>query len=109
MLKMARGKASIIKYECNPYQHKLNPPPPNQKASPKKKVSFYKHLSFPNHSERNLNNSPILFSTMCLKDTSLKTGIWHNRMTDAECNIVATVLRLTVTDIFQLYVVNVTS
>lgn len=36
MLKMARGKASIIKYECNPYQHKLNPTP-NQKASPKKK------------------------------------------------------------------------
>ena len=39
------------------------------------KVSFYKDLSFLNHSERNLNNLPILFSTMGLKDTSLKTGI----------------------------------
>lgn len=40
----ARGKASIIKYECNPYkyecnpyQHKLNLFFPNKKASPKKK------------------------------------------------------------------------
>ena len=75
----ARGKASIIKYECNPYKYECNPYqhklnlffPPIKKLVQKKKVSFYKDLSFPNHSERNLNNLPILFSTMCLKDTSL--------------------------------------
>ena len=70
------------------------------------KVSFYKDLSFPNHGERNLSNLSILFSPTCLKDTSLKTGIWHNRMTYAECNIVVTVLRLIVTDIFKLWVLN---
>lgn len=46
-----------------------------EKKLVQKKVSFYKDLSFPNHSERNLSNLLILFSTMCLKDTSLKTGI----------------------------------
>ena len=35
---------------------------------------------------------------MCLRDTSLKTGIGHNKMTIAECNIVVTVLRLIVTN-----------
>lgn len=60
-------------------------------------VSFYKDISLPNHSERNLNNLPI-FSSMCLRDTSLKTGIRHNKMTFAECNIVVTVLRLIVTN-----------
>ena len=41
----ARGKASIIKYECNPYKYECNPYQhklnlffsPNKKASPKKK------------------------------------------------------------------------
>jgi len=40
-----------------------------------KNVSFYKDLSFPNHSERNLGHLPILVSIMRLRDTSLKTGI----------------------------------
>lgn len=62
------------------------------------KVSFYKDISFPNHSEKNSNNLPILFSTTCLTDTSLKTGSWQNRMTFTECNIVVTVLRLIVTN-----------
>lgn len=48
--------------------------------------SFDKDLPFPNHSERNLNNS-ILFLTMCLKDTSLVKLNLHNRMTYAECNM----------------------
>lgn len=60
-------------------------------------VSFYKDISLPSHSERNLNNLPN-FSTMCLRDTSLKTGIGHNEMTIAECNIVVTVLRLIATN-----------
>lgn len=69
----------------------------NKKAS-LKKASFYKDIPFPNHSESNLSNLPILFS-MYLTDTSLKTGIWHNRMMFAECNIVVTGVRLIVTDI----------
>lgn len=35
---------------------------------------------------------------MCLRDTSLKTGIGHNKITIAECSIVVTVLRLIVTN-----------
>lgn len=66
-----------------------------------KNVSFYEDLSFPNHSERNLGHLPILFPIMRLRDTSRKTGIWHNRITFAECYIVVTVLRLIVTDILN--------
>lgn len=60
-------------------------------------VSFHKDISLPSHSERNLNNLPN-FHTMCLRDNSLKTGIGHNEMTFAECNIVVTVLRLIATN-----------
>lgn len=94
-------KASITKYECNPYQHKLNLFSPPIKKLVQKNFSFYKDLSFPHHSERNLGHLPILFSIMRLRDTSLKTGIWHNRIAFAECNIVVTVLRLIVTDILN--------
>lgn len=60
-------------------------------------VSFYKDISLPSHSERNLNNLPS-FSTMCLRDTALKTGIGHNKMAIAKCNTVVTVLRLIATN-----------
>lgn len=53
---VARGKASIIKYECNPYKHKLNLFFSPEKKLVQKKVSFSEDLSFPNHSERNLSN-----------------------------------------------------
>ena len=57
------------------------------------KLSFYKDVSFPNHTERNLSNLPILFSTS-LEETS--PSIWHNKTTYAERNTTVAALRLLV-------------
>lgn len=58
-----------------------------------------------NHFQITVKGSGVIyqfcFLFYVLRDTSLKTGIRHNRITFAECNVVVRVQRLIVTDILN--------